>query len=244
MDPIRFGLSIRALRRRRRWTQEELGRRAGLSRSAISRIERGSGDALSVHVLRDVTGVLGARIRMQVLWQGEELDRLLDEGHARIVEYVIRLLDSEGWSVAPEVTFRFGPERGSIDVLAWHAPTRSLLVIEVKSVVADFQAMLAGIDRKARVAPEVARARGWEPATVSRLLVLPNDRTARRRLARFGATIDRALPARTVAVRRWIREPGDPLAGVLFVTVATQAGTRHRVRRPVGPFEHAAGAGK
>jgi transcriptional regulator with XRE-family HTH domain len=230
MDPIRLGLSVRALRRRRRWTQEELGRRAGLSRSAISRIERGGGDALSVRLLRDVTGILGARIRMQVLWQGEELDRLLDEDHARTVERVIRMLDANGWVVAPEVTFHFGLERGSIDVLGWHPPSRSLLVVEVKTVVADLQAMLAGLDRKARLAPDIARARGWSPATGSRLLVLPNDRTSRRRIARFEATVARALPARTVAVRRWIRGPRGVLAGMSFVSIATHAGARHRVR--------------
>jgi len=54
MDRGKFGLSIRALRRRRGWTQEDLGERAGLSRSAIWRIERGHGDALSVRVLTKV----------------------------------------------------------------------------------------------------------------------------------------------------------------------------------------------
>ena len=49
--------------------------------------------------------------------------------------------------------------------------------VEVKSVVPDLQAMLHGIDRKARVAPFLARERNWSPSTVSRLLVLPNDKT-------------------------------------------------------------------
>lgn len=118
MDSVRFGLSVRALRHRRGWTQAELAHHAGLSQSAISRIERGAGDALTVRLLSRVAGVMGARIRMQVLWQGEELDRLLDAAHARLVERVIGLLGGAGWLVAPEVTYRFGAERGSIDVLA------------------------------------------------------------------------------------------------------------------------------
>ncbi len=231
MDPVRFGLAVRALRRRRGWTQQQLADRSRLSRSAISRIERGGGDRLTVQLLTKAAGVLGARISMRILWQGEELDRLLDRDHAALVEWVIRMLSAAGWLVAPEVTYRFGPERGSIDVLAWHPGSRHLLVVEVKSVVPDVQAMLAGIDRKARVAPLVARERGWSVRSVSRMLVLPNDRTARRRLATFASTFDRALPARTVELRRWVAAPDRPVAGVMFVSNVIHAGPRHRVAR-------------
>ncbi len=230
MDPVRFGLSLRALRRRRGWTQEALARRAGLSRSAISRIERGEGDHLTIRVLSTVAGVLGARITVRVLWQGEELDRLLDRDHARLVEWIVARLSAAGWVVAPEVTYRIGVERGSIDVFAWHPDTGHLLVVEVKSVVPDVQATLAGVDRKARVATTVARERGWPAGPVSRILILPDDRTARRRLAEFSATFERAFPERTVALRRWIAAPDRAVAGVLFVSGATQAGARHRVR--------------
>lgn len=229
VDPVRVGLSIRALRRRRGWTQEELGRRAGMSRSAVSRIERGEADRLSLRALANVTAVLGARIRIQVLWQGEELDRLLDRDHAHLVEWVVRRLTADGWEVAPEATFRVGSERGSIDVLAWHPATGHLLIVEVKSVVPDVQATLAGVDRKARVAVAVARQRGWPAGPVSRILVLPDDRTARRRLSRFAATFGKAFPARTIEIRRWLAAPDHSIAGVMFVANATQTGARHRV---------------
>ena len=198
---MRFGLAVRALRRRRGWTQEELSARCGLSRSAVSRIERGQGDTLSVRVLTRVAGALGARIVLRVLRQGEELDRLLDADHARLVEWVIAVLTAAGWIASPEVTFHITGERGSIDVLAWHPATGHLLVVEVKSVMPDVQATLAGVDRKARLAPQIARMRGWQVRSVSRILVLPNDRTARRRLDQFGATFERAFPERTVALR-------------------------------------------
>jgi hypothetical protein len=51
---------------------------------------------------------------------------------------------------------------------------------------------------------------------VSRILVLPHDRTARRQLAQFAATFDRAFPARTIEIRRWLHAPSEPLAGVLL----------------------------
>ena len=126
----------------------------------------------------------------------------------------------------PEVSFNLRGERGSIDVLAFHAASRALLVVEVKSVVPDLQAMLYGIDRTARVAPDVARERGWDPAGVSRLLVLPNDKTARRRIVTHRATFQTALPAAGQAVRPWLREPSGPISGLLFVSDAPHRGNR------------------
>ncbi len=243
MDAVRFGLSIRALRRRRGWTQAELGRRAGVSGSAISRVERGEGDRLSARALARITDALGARLLLRVLWQGEELDRLLDAAHARLVEVVLLRLTADGWLAVPEVTFLVGRERGAIDILAWHARTASLLVVEVKSVVPDVQATLAGIDRKARLAPSIARDRGWAAASVSRVLVLPDDRTARRRVDAFAATFGLAFPARTIAVRRWLRSPTGLIAGVLFVSDGPHAVTRHRVRGGTVRGEHGRAAG-
>ena len=236
MDAVRFGLSIRALRRRRGWTQVELGRRSGVSGSSISRAERGGADRFTVRSLERVLGAMGARILVRALWQGEELDRLLDADHAHIVEWVVRRLAAHGWIALPEATFHVRAERGSIDVLAFHPTTSALLVVEVKSTMPDVQATLSGVDRKTRLGPVLARDRGWSVTSVSRLLVLPSDRTSRRRVARFGSTFDRALPARTVEIRRWLRSPGGPMAGVLFVSDLPHVQARHRVRGAVrGP---------
>lgn len=230
MDVIRFGLGIRALRRRRGWTQEKLATVAGTSRSAIQRIERGRADSVAVAKLVPVAAALGAAISVRILWQGESFDRLLDAGHATLIDTTLDLLRREGWEVATEVSFNLERERGSIDILAFHAPTGTLLVIEVKSVVPDLQAMLHGIDRKARVAPRIARERGWNVRTVARLLVLPDDRTARRRVVSHAATFATALLARTIEVRRWLRAPVGPIAGILFLGRPTTSASRHRVR--------------
>jgi transcriptional regulator with XRE-family HTH domain len=229
MDEVRFGLIARALRRRRGWTQERLAQEAGVARSAVGRVERGEAEAFTGRTLRRIAVALGARFEQRLLRHGEGLDRLLDEHHARLVEAVVTELRRLGWEVVPEATFAVAGERGSIDVLAWHAETGTLLVIEVKSVVPDMQAMLAGIDRKARLAPAIARSRGWRPAAVARLLVLPDDRTARRRVEASSATLDAALPARTVAVRRWLAGPRGPLSGILFLSDGAVSGARHRV---------------
>lgn len=201
-----------------------------MSPSAVSRVERGEADRLSVRALARLTDRLGARLAVHLLWHGEELDRPLDASHSRLVEATVARLVTAGWSALPEVTFRVGPERGSIDVLAWHAASSHVLVVEVKSVVPDIQAMLSNLDRKARLAPTIARDQGWRADAVSRLLVLPEDRTARRRVATLPTTFSRTFPARNVEVRRWMVDPGRTISGVIFLSDVIHTGARHRIR--------------
>ncbi len=239
MDAIRFGRGIRALRRRRGWRQSDLALAAGVSRAAVSRIEIGRGDRLTVRNLDAIAAAAGAGVEIRLSWNGEMLDGLLDSAHARLVDTVLRRLETAGWESSPEVSFSVYGERGSIDVLAFHRPTRSLLVVEAKSVVPDLQAMLASLDRKARLAGPIAADRDWPAASVSRLLVVGHTRTARRRVDSFGMTFELAFPVRGRAVDRWLRAPdGRPIAGLRFLPDDHQTSGRQRVarrRRPQKP---------
>ncbi len=234
MDAVRLGLSIRALRRRTRWTQDRLASEAGVSQATVSRVERGEIRHQTLHTLALIAEALGARASVRIYWHGEDLDRLLDAAHAGLVEDVVRLLVAHGWEVMPECTFNDFGERGAIDILAFHPESGALLIVEVKSVVPDMQAMLAGIDRKVRIAPKLAVSRGWRVRSVSRLLVLADDRTSRRRLARHQATMDRVMPLRSVAVRRWLRSPAGAMGGVLFLSNGQRTVARHRIRARTG----------
>jgi transcriptional regulator with XRE-family HTH domain len=237
MDVVRLGLSLRALRLRRRLTQASVAARVGVSRATIARMERGHADQVTLRLLVRVAAEHGATLSVRVLWHGEALDRLLDAAHADLTDAVLRLLRTAGWEVATEVSFNEYGDRGTIDILAYHRSTASLLVIEIKSVVPDLQAMLGTLDRKVRAAGTIARERGWRVGSVSRLLVLPDDRTARRRVERHAAIFRTALPERTAAARRWLKAPVGVLAGVLFLSDVRQASTRHRVGRRSGAVE-------
>jgi transcriptional regulator with XRE-family HTH domain len=243
VDAVRFGLGLRALRRRRGWTQAQVARRARVSQAAVSRAERGQAWDLTMRTILEIAEALGARASPGLYWQGEALDRLLDAAHAGLVDQVVSLLSSEGWRVVPEATFNHFGERGSVDVLAWHPEHEALLIVEVKSVMPDVQAMLAGVDRKHRIGRRLAAERGWRVRTISRLIVFPEDRTVRRRLAEHASTFDVAYPARTREVRRWIRLPSGPISGLLFLPASQSTTARHRVRsvrgrsRACGPLE-------
>ena len=218
VDALRFGRSIRALRRRQQLRQIDLAERAGVSDSRISRIERGAIGGVSFKTLHVVAAALQADLQIQVRWQGEALDRLLDEAHAGIVDAAVARLQAAGWETVVEASFDVRGERGSMDVLGRHVTTGHVAVIEVKSVIPDVQALIFGLDRKARVAPIVARERGWPCAGVARLLFVAEGRTARRRVERHQSTFDAAFPVRSREALAWLRDPtGRPPSALVFV---------------------------
>ena len=190
----------------------------------------GHGDVVTPTVLDRVARGLGARLVLRLDWNGEGLARLLDEGHASIVEAVIRSLRAAGWEALTEATFSIFGERGSVDVLAWHAPTGALLVVEVKSVVADAQDTLAALARKVRLAERIAPP-AWHARAVSTLLVVADTRTNRRRVSSLDTTFANAFPDRAATIRRFIAKPDAAIRGLWFLSSSTQATARHRVRR-------------
>lgn len=165
----------------------------------------------------DTADALGAELEIRLRWNGERLDRLVDGAHARLVDTFASMLRTWGWEVAVEVTFSEFGERGSIDLLGFHPTLRALLVVEVKSVIPDAGSLLAGLDRKTRLAPTIAARRGWRAQTVASVLVVEEGTTARRRVATLAATFDTAFPQRGRAVTAWLRDPVGPLRGLLFL---------------------------
>ena len=237
VDDQRVGRVVRALRRRRGWRQVDLARKAGLSQAVISRLELGSASRLTVASLRRIAASLGAEIVLNVRWRGAEVDRLLDEGHASLVAAVIALLTQAGWEVHPEVSFSIFGERGSMDIVGWHAPSRTLLIVEVKTELVSVEETVRKLDAKVRLAPKVVLERfGWRPAFRSHLLVLPSTTTQRRLVVRHAGVFDVALPLRTQEMRTWLRVPEGAVGGLLFMPLTTggrvmrDAVSRKRIR--------------
>ena len=196
----------------------DVARRAGASQDLVSRIERGQVDAVTVGKLRRILAALDAELVLHVRWRGGALDRLLDEGHAALVGAIARLLESLGWDVRIEVSFAIYGEHGSIDLLAWHLASQTLLVVEIKTEITSVEETLRRHDAKVRLGPRIAGERfGWKPGAVARLLVLPASSTERRRIARHEAIFARAYPVRGADLRRWLRQPGAT-GGLIFLS--------------------------
>jgi transcriptional regulator with XRE-family HTH domain len=231
VDDQRVGRVVRVLWIRLGWRQVDLADRAGVSQGAISLVERGHVDRLSIRTLRHILAAVDAGAELLVRWRAGELDRVLDEGHARLVASIARRLTGYGWLVVPEVSYSRYGERGSIDVLAWHAETRTLLVVEVKTELTSIEATLRKHDEKVRLAPAIASEQfGWSPQSVSRLLVLPSASTPRRRVKAHAALFDQVYPARDERLRAWLRRPRGGGNGVLFIAAA-DASARRTVKR-------------
>jgi transcriptional regulator with XRE-family HTH domain len=229
MDDPRLGRLVRVMRRRRGWRQADLAARAGVGRSVISDLELGRISGMTLSTVRRVLAPFGASIEVSVRGLGADLDRVLDEEHARLLGTAATWLADLGWMTCPEVTYSEYGDRGSIDLLAWHPPSRTLLVVEVKTELGSIEATLRRHDEKSRLASVVAAKRfGWRPLTIARVLVLPESRRARRQVASYAGVLDRAYPDRTVAVRRWCASPVGPLAGLMFLSDAASSRTTRR----------------
>jgi transcriptional regulator with XRE-family HTH domain len=233
MQDIAVGRIARALRHRLRLRQVDVAARADMSQGLVSLVERGRLDRISLRRLRRLFAEYDAEVVVSIRWRGGAVDRLTDAAHAALGEALTRVLREEGWEVVPEVSYSVFGERGSIDLLAWHPASRTLLVVELKTEIGAVEATLRQHDVKVRLGPEIARKRfGWDVRSVGRLLVLPEERTPRRQVARHANLFERAYRLRTVAVRRWLAAPIGPMSGLMFLT----ATTRGRARRgPLAP---------
>jgi transcriptional regulator with XRE-family HTH domain len=222
MDRRRLGAAFRALRVRQQRTQEEAARAAGLSRAKVSQLENDRHQKLTLPEVERAFAALGARLVVSAQWNGAALDRLLDETHARLAGLVARVLDAASWELRLEVSFSEFGERGSIDILAWQPAARVLLVVEVKSELASIDGLLRPLDVKVRLARRIAAERfEWHATSlVGRVVVLPEDSTQRRLVARHAVVLATALPARSREVRRWLRQPTGPLSGLCFLSAA------------------------
>lgn len=206
---------LRVLRRHQLLTQQELAARAGVSRRMVQRIEGGAWDSISHGVLQRVADTLGARLRVTISWDGEQLDRLVDAAHAELQNSFAAMLAAAGWLVAVEVSFNHYGDRGRYDLLAWHPATGLLLVIEVKSGIGDVQATLGSLDIKLRLASMVATGRGWgRPSAIIPALVIADERQQHRLVAQHAALFAR-FSLRGRPARAWIRRPASPATGVL-----------------------------
>ena len=242
VDDARVGAAFRAIRLRRGLRQVDVAAQASVSRGLVSLIERGGTEAATLRALRRVAKVLDVRVDVVARWRGGELDRLLNARHAALADAVAAYLRSLGWEVAPEVSFAIG----GVDLLAWHAPTRTLLVLELKTEIVDLHDLIGTLDRKHRLAPAIARQRGWQPLSVARLVIVGDSATNRRRVHQHRSLLGAAFLIGTRECRAWLRAPSGGLSGLMFLADETDRSSigrfagRKRVRRRSGAVARAA----
>ena len=186
-------------------------------------IEAGQAGELKLDQVRAYFEKFDARARTSLWWNGAELDRLLDSRHAAVVEAGVVEVRRYVWRTATEISFSEYGERGSIDLLAAKESSAAVFVGEAKSEWGSVEETLRRMDVKARLAPKIAfETFGFRPRAVASVLILPEERTARRIAERFEATLGSALPARGWEIRRWLKAPQGSLRGIWFLSNAAE----------------------
>jgi len=217
VDDLQFGSRVRAARIRRGWRQRDLAAAAHVSPSMVSRIERGHLEGMSLDAIRRVAAALEIRVELLPRSRAADLDRLVNARHAALAEAVLAWLASlSGWVARPEVSFNVFGDRGVVDILAWHAASGALVVIELKTEIVDVGELLGTLDRKRRLGALIAEPFGWRPSAVSSWLIIGEGMTNRRRVAEHAATFRAALPTRGRQVRAWVARPAGAIAALTF----------------------------
>lgn len=214
MERRTIARSLRALRRRRRWSQRRLGNALGISQAEVSRRERSALESCTVSDVDRWSTALGAHLWLDLRVEGERA--LTDAAHAEMQNWLAGVLRSAGWGVEPEVSFNHYGDRGRIDLLTIHISARVLLVVEIKTRLLDAQEVIGRLDVKRRVAPIVARQRGWPPAAVVPALVFREESTTRRRIVAHEALFA-SYPLRGRSALAWLRHPRQPLPGGILI---------------------------
>lgn len=231
--------AVRFLRLGKGWAQETLGSRAAVSREMVSRLERGDLSGMTLDSIDRIARALGGTVQLTIRWQGEQLDRLMDAAHAALQQAVAEVLAGLGWEVRVEVSFNHFGDRGRIDLVAYHAGLRILLIVEIKSALGDLQETLGRLDVKARLGRHVAKDLGWTDVTaVIPTLVIGDARLARRTVAGHEALFAR-YGSRGRSALAWLRNPAQPMpTGLLWFANrpdshgATNARSRRAPKRP------------
>lgn len=230
-----IGRLFRMTRYRRGWTQEELSARAGISTSAISRIEGGQAMRYRLRTVQRLGDALDLRVEILVTGRGGESARLLDEEHAAIVEHIAAMLTREGWVVVAEPSFNVYGDRGRLDLLAFHPTTGALLIVEVKTEITDLQQLFGSLSVKERLAPSLAVERGWQVSQVATLLAVA-DANANLRAIRAHPTLFRGFESSRPSVKAWLHAPSTGTRSLLLRVPARTLGrkawiaTKRRVR--------------
>lgn len=234
MNSIRLGRLVRAVRVRKRLTQAAVSRLSGVSRTTISRLERGWISSLTLRTVERIAGALEIQIDIIGRWRGADGDRLINAGHAALHEAVARRFAAlREWLTLPEVSFSVYGERGVIDLLAYHAASGCLLVIELKTALVDPSALMGTVDRYRRLAAGIARDHGWTVRSVSVWVIMRDTPTNHRHVAQHVSVLRAAFPMDGRGVRRWLRSPDGAIRALSFLAIAdTKGAGAARVRQP------------
>lgn len=203
------GRSVRQTRKARGLTQVQLARRAGVSRSLVSKVEcaRRPVSIASVAAIADAMSIRVEFMLQPPFIPGSRTTR--DTVHARCVVYVERRMVAAGWIVVREAPIGRVDAGGFIDILAWNPLTGALLVIEVKTQLRDFGEIERTLGWYERAAVAATRTRGWKVRDAAACLLCLDSREVAETLRDSRSVVEAAFPVGATALARWLDGGAD-----------------------------------
>lgn len=217
----RLGGEIRAMRTRRRWSQQDLATRAEVGRMVIGRAERALGQ-VELETLERIGLVLG--VPLTVGFGRDGVEDVADAGHLAIQELILRIGRASGFRAQFELPTRPNEPWRSIDVVLGSERRRLALAIECWNTIGDLGAATRSSRRKAAELQDLAVGR-WGAEGRAGLVWVVRETARNRALVRRYPEIFAA--AFTGSSRGWLatfaaaaEPPAAP--GLLWCDVATE----------------------
>ena len=220
-------------------SEDELGRRVGVSRSQVSRMIHGHRGHGRIDDAARMLDALGVRLEVAVqppVLVGAPSQR--DAAHARVLAYASRRLEMAGLTVAREVPIGADRVRGWIDLLGHEEPSGVVALVEAKGDIYDLGALERQVTWYEREARWAAQRLGWTRPRHLAVLVVA---LASRHNAEFVRGNRDALRARfpdAVGCFAWVgagQSPVDRAMHVLAFVDPARRGPAWLLRTPLEP---------
>jgi transcriptional regulator with XRE-family HTH domain len=224
----RAGAQVRSSRKRRRLTQKQLGDMVGLSRSAISDVERGLGGGHTLDTWQRIAVALNCPLRLELA--RDALEEPADAGHLRVQELVLREARRAGWRGSFELQTKPTEPWRSADVGLIDDRRGWLVLVECWNSIGDVGASARSTNRKLTEARDLAVARGGD-TRVSGCWVVRATARNRRLVASYPSLFAARFPGSS---RHWVNAMtgrGNPPAEPGLVWASVDGGRLYPWRR-------------
>jgi transcriptional regulator with XRE-family HTH domain len=200
--------NLKELRTAFGWTQRELAARAATSQSTVARAELARLEQVPLPDLARMFDAMDARLQVSVSAPMiVDRRRQREPVHARTGSYVHRKQAAAGWSVVPEVEVHGVRAHGWIDLLAFHAASRTALVDEIKTDLHDIGGLGRQVAWYEREAWHVARGLGWRPRRIVTVVFVLLTQANDDRIRQNRDVLRDMLPGRALDVAALLHAP-------------------------------------
>jgi hypothetical protein len=152
--------------------------------------------------------------------------RQADPAHAHCVAYFVRRLTAAGWVAKREVEISNARSHGWIDVLAYRAADRVLLVVEMKTEIEDLGRIERAMTWYEHEAPLACGRLGWLVRSVVGALIVLDTGATQTRLRLNRDALAQTFPMPPDVLRRIVEFPGVAIGRPARAIVAIDPSSR------------------